>query len=614
MQRLPGRSTLGWLAAVTAAGITVNGLRLRRRAAALATLVPTQRPVDPEHRFLVASGVRLDDDTARAASAFASDNDLSVLDLVPADLPFDNALDLLRGVDPAAYRDGRFAAGRGACHAVLAHTDVLQRAGIAVHDDLDPAELARITVQLKLFAADSTDLAVAPGLRARADDTATRLALRAAAAAQAGTDALLVAGPPVVHAALAAATVAAQPAAAAGVAALAAQPALVFAGSPLRPRDLTAASMVARAWRRPRDWLRAQQATPPAEKPEQDPQVRARYAADLTDGLARFSQERSATCPWCGSAELTSRVVSPDHLQGKPGNFTLDRCDSCGHTFQNPRLNDAGLEFYYRDFYDGLGAGPMQLAFAFGGTSYRDRARFVARHTQPATWLDVGTGLGSFGLAAQEVLPHTHFDGLDRSDNVVEGQRRGWLRRGIQASFTDVADEISGRYDVVSMHHYLEHTTEPLAELDAAAKILKAGGYLSIEVPDPESRFADALGQWWMPWLQPQHLHMIPAGNLVAALADRGLTTVEVQRAPANQSGDLAMAVLLAFLRFARDPNLPWLPERDDPTHIPRLLVGGAVAAPLGAAAFTADKAFDWYLRRTDGVGNAYRVLARKDA
>ena len=33
--------------------------------------------------------------------------------------------------------------------------------------------------------------------------------------------------------------------------------------------------------------------------------------------------------------------------------FTLEQCGDCGHVFQNPRLTPEGLEFYYRDFYDG---------------------------------------------------------------------------------------------------------------------------------------------------------------------------------------------------------------------------------------------------------------------
>src|SRR6266567_4088927 len=81
---------------------------------------------------------------------------------------------------------------------------------------------------------------------------------------------------------------------------------------------------------------------------------RPAYQADLAGGLDRLFEPRRTACPWCGSARLRERLRTTDLLQHKPGRFHLDRCQDCGHVFQNPRLSFAGLEFYYRDFYDGL--------------------------------------------------------------------------------------------------------------------------------------------------------------------------------------------------------------------------------------------------------------------
>ena len=65
-------------------------------------------------------------------------------------------------------------------------------------------------------------------------------------------------------------------------------------------------------------------------------------------------------------------------------------------------------------------------------------------------------------------------------------------------------------YDVVSMHQYLEHTREPLEELKAANRVLKVGGYLLIEVPNPDSLLGVVLRSFWLAWFQPQHLHFRP--------------------------------------------------------------------------------------------------------
>ena len=337
------------------------------------------------------------------------------------------------------------------------------------------------------------------------------------------------------------------------------------------------------------------------------------YQAELAAGVARFLEPRRETCPWCGSTDLSVRLRTSDLIQRKPGRFTLEQCGSCRHIFQNPRLTPAGLNFYYRDFYDGLGLELMEKVFDTGGQSYRGRVDMLKRFTVPRRWLDVGAGHGHFCRLARQVWPHTVFDGLDQSTGVEEAQRRGWIDHSHVGEFVALAGELAGRYDVVSMHHYLEHTREPFDELDAAAKVLQAGSYLLIELPDPESSFGRVLGRWWIPWLQPQHQHMIPVRNLVRALADSGFSTVAIEHGAAHQSCDLVSGLVLTFIAIAPDARLPWLTT--GPTRWRRLRHAAVwvAARPLLVIAHLLDELLGKVVRRTRG-GNTYRVLARKDS
>ncbi len=596
-----------WLPVLALIGFVLNGLRLRARAGALPVLPPSADPVRLQHRFISADGVDLDCDTRRAASAYAEFAGLEVVDLVPAGLATGRALDLTRMVDPKAYRVARLAPGRGAFHALLVDVGVAERAGVTRFDGLDPVEIAELTVRLKRYACASTGLAIAPGLPAKPDAPGQRLALlRAIYGAGAR---IVVALPVLVYAVLIAGIVAKPVWGIAAALAFTAQPYLIFAGTPLRPRDLHRSALLRLAGEAVR-WVGTVTGRwRPAPKPDPYDEFVAAYAGELADGTERFFEPRRDSCPWCGSANLKVHLRTGDLIQRKPGTFTLERCTDCRHVFQNPRLSIPGLDFYYRDFYDGLGEEQTEFLFGTSGRAYTGRAEMLKPFSTPRSWLDVGAGHGHFCNLAKDTWPDTDFDGLDMSESISEAERRRWVGQGHRGMFPDLAGELAGRYDVVSMHHYLEHTREPLEELDAARKVLHAGGYLLIEVPNPSSKLGAVFGRFWVPYFQPQHQHLIPLGNLVRALEERGFRMVAIDHGSAHQPADLTGALALAVNAGAPNPRQPWLPHPPARWRTWRHHTAMTVALPLFLVTLTLDQLLGLALRRTKG-GNAYRVLA----
>lgn len=602
------------------AGLVLDTVQLRRRLAGLQML--PQHETGPQHagaapdslRLLAAERVRPDPATVASARAYARAKQLAALDLVPSDLPTAQALDLLRIVDPATYRTDRLARGWGGLHATLADDGVLRAAGISPErPDLSAPELAEAVVQLKLHAPATTDLVVAAGLTSDPDVLARDGDVITALHGRNATGALL---PRLAwFCTLAASSLLGPRWALATLGAWSAQPLVVFAGnSRLRPADRWAysASRVVREPRRLGAALGAQGAGKPGQ-PDPVEQRRPAYQAELAQGVERFFEPRRTDCPWCSSTRIAVRLRTGDLFQGKPGSFILDRCRDCGHVFQNPRLTPAGLDFYYRDFYDGLGEQELDARFQAHGPMYRARAESVLGFAQPASWLDVGTGHGHFCSAARDVWPQTTFDGLDMGEGIKLAEHRGWIDWGHQGSFVDLSESMTDGYDVISMFHYLEHCREPQQELETARTVLRPGGHLVIDVPDPEAPWGRLLGRWWLPWFQPQHQHLIPAGNLRQQLERLGFTVVREQRTSAHVPVDLVAATWLPLSNLlASGADRPW--NRAKPRPAQRLLRFATLtaAAPALLAAHTADQLIKPFAGRI-GLANAYRIVARKN-
>jgi SAM-dependent methyltransferase len=611
------------LTVLVIAGLVTNGLRLRARipealpAAEASADVRNGQPA-PEWTWITARDAVPDDATRRDAAAYARAEGLDMLELVPADLPPTAARDLLRAVDPRRYRADRLTPGRGAgaallvaARAALPPGDALEPA--AARDELDPADAIGCIQRIRPYArARGAAIAVAPRLRSGRYGLARRRARLRANGVLVPIHLALDALPWIMTAA--ALATGWQWGLAAAVA-YCLQPYLIFAGTALRPRGLSAAALLrpvlgpcvlaataAGRWRS-------------AAELDRDVELAAAapyYQAALAGGTERFLEERRQDCPWCGSALLSACVRSPDLVIGKPGTFTLDKCGTCEHIFQNPRLTPEGLGFYYRDVYDGLGAAATERVFLTGVAGYRDRAAMLKPFITPKAWLDVGAGHGHFCAIAAETWPDTIFDGLDQGAGITDAEARGWITTAYRGEFPGLADTLAGRYDVISMHHYLEHTRDPRAELDAVARVLPPGGYLLIELPDPQWPLAWLFGKYWMPWFQPQHQHLMPLANLTAALAERGLQPVATERGPAHIPSDAAVALVLLLSRLMPDRAQPW--SARPPTTAGKAWRGIAVlsALPAIAVALVLDRTVGTALSRHWDHGNAYRVLARR--
>lgn len=716
-------------------------------ASAPTASVPPAQPAE-DYGLITAEGVGVSDDVRQSAIAYAEQHGLGVLDLVPADLPVEQALDLARYLDLDAFRGSPLAQGRGAGHAILVGAELLKRSETQTKAGLHPGEMAEATLRLRQYAS-AADLVIAPvKARTPSEGLAGRRAWLTALSVQMRQSyavPMTVTGSALGYGTVLGCLAINPVLGLVPLAVYSATPYIVFGGTAIRPRDLHRAALL-RLVDTPLTWLRTVRAPHDRWERRRAKELaasRSWHDAQLAEGQHRFFEPLRETCPWCESKALRRYLRLRDGVHMKPGHFTLDRCEDCGHVFLNPGLSLAGLDFYYRDVYDGLGGPDMENVLSGQRETYLGRAQLVRdalvqgnsptqspaqvrgeastqatahvrietpaqttalvqddapghgaalvqddaptqgtasvqddapshdaallpddapRHdaalvqdtapvrddaltqdaapvrddaltqdaapvrdgalaqdaalvrgkgAEPKTWLDVGTGSAHFPRMAQEVFPDTEFHGLDMGSAVLDAARRGWIERAYRGLFPELADELAGQYDVISMNHYLEHTLDPKAELDAVAKALRPGGHLLIEVPDPESRFGRLLRSYWIAWLPPEHLNLVTIGNLEQALEERGFEVVGRVRRAARQGPDVPHGAA-AFLNTLWHPlDRPWTIRR--PLMVTALrrtaVVAGAVPIMLGSIA--AELAVQPFM---GDRSNAYRVVARKRA
>ena len=583
---------------------------LRKKALFLQPVPPSDTPAALKIRLIGPKGGALHAKERDAVAMFMQQRHLTLLDLWPQRIPAPLALASLAQVMTNKMPDEIFAPG-GSAGALLAISEELSSKNTLYTDDAamccDYAGMSRLVAHLKPCASRAALSAILPGLSApKVAFASFRQGMK-----EKNEDLFY----PYLLANMAMFCLIfiglwrASYAALFALCLFSLQPVLVFAGGKLNPQGLWVYAILRIFWDTWSTLALIFGALCHRERKAKAAVLREEYRSLLAQGVQKFLGPRALSCPLCQSGDAATFLVSGEYQQGKPGRFTLDICKVCGHIWQNPQLTGEGLDFYYKDFYSGLGRQRAEFAFGFDLPKYFARARIVAKRAAPALWLDVGFGQGHFCQIARGVLPDTQFHGVDMNDNVAEALRRGWIDKGYTGMFPAIATELLDRYDVVSMHHYLEHTVDIHAEIKAAYAVLVKGGLFVLELPNPRCLMSRLLGGFSLIWFQPQHLHLVNAQNAEKLLTDAGFTLLEREARACHQHHELVLALLNLFHRLAPSPYLPW--HEGGCFSVIRHGVVALLFIPLMPVALLVNHIYDRLLL-DDDWSNTFRILAQK--
>jgi SAM-dependent methyltransferase len=292
-------------------------------------------------------------------------------------------------------------------------------------------------------------------------------------------------------------------------------------------------------------------------------------------------------CNFCQSRELrfVLRGYGFDRSQER---FDLYECRACGLVRLEPLLTRGQLTRYYQpEYYGSPDAKFTGLMEALLRRAHARRARVLSRRiaadgARPRRALDVGCGRGLFLRALRDL-------GFDAVGTELPGFPLPVAEPRLQF-LHGTAEELpfaAATFDLVSLWHVLEHTTDPAAALGEAARVLRPGGRLVLAMPNFGSWQARHFGRHWFHLDLPRHLYHFRPAPLTRLL--RGLK-IEVEKTHTQSWDQNLYGFVQSFLnrlcwRSAPNGLYHFLKKRrdrlaTDPSRLACYLLLGSVALP----------------------------------
>ncbi len=268
-------------------------------------------------------------------------------------------------------------------------------------------------------------------------------------------------------------------------------------------------------------------------------------------------------CPVCKTPQARAMMQVFDDRYGYPGQFTLMKCQSCGHVFLDcdlpaNQLTELYTNYYPRRSYDVAARAPHAEQGGFsswinglGSSAFR----WVPPNVRV---LDVGCGFGeSLGY---HTVRGCDVYGVEADENI----RRVADKFGYKVHVGLFDDKVyePAFFDYVTMDQVIEHVSDPLATLHGVARILKPGGKAVLSTPNANGWGARLFGARWVNWHAPYHLQFFTESSMRSAAEQSGLEVVEV-RTVTNSEWLLYQWVHLATCPEPGQPSWFWSPHKE---------------------------------------------------
>jgi 2-polyprenyl-3-methyl-5-hydroxy-6-metoxy-1,4-benzoquinol methylase len=304
------------------------------------------------------------------------------------------------------------------------------------------------------------------------------------------------------------------------------------------------------------------------------------------------------TCYICGSTGTVLFREQADHLYGVPGKWNIMKCMNveCGLLWLDPMPDVKDISKLYKQYYthtsnksspnylvnlyehlkEGILASSFGYREATNSTFWLTLGRIFAlvpmlreRTFSTVTWLeaskrgrllDIGCGQGillermhKLGWNVVGIEPDKDAAEIVRSDFGLDVRSCSLD----EAKFQDLS------FDVITMHHVIEHLPDPLGTLLECRRILRSNGLLVVITPNSNSCGYKYYRQDWRGLEVPRHLYVFNPNCLNNMLIKAGFTLKKTTTLTINTpniwlNSDSIKAMRLNKGRIIKQKNSPY--------------------------------------------------------
>jgi len=234
-------------------------------------------------------------------------------------------------------------------------------------------------------------------------------------------------------------------------------------------------------------------------------------------------------CPVCGSSGIEPLMPVKDYfLSGQE--FVMQRCNSCGFMFINPRPTQEEIGKYYQTSdYISHNADKSDLVSRVYRSarrfSVKHKFRMVASHIQGEKILDIGCGTGEFLAYCKKKKFEVY--GIEPNE---QARNFAIVHNQVQVG-ADIGymEGLGVRFSCITMWHVLEHVHLLNETITKIKRMLSQHGVLIIAVPNCKSYDAGHYKQYWAAYDVPRHLSHFNTTSFTALMEKHGFGIDNIQ-------------------------------------------------------------------------------------